>query len=131
MLESERKIFEVMDAKSPMSKYWMPLIWATNILNRARKEGIIASDHIIQTILFELSDIRRRLGGLIGYDTVCVPLVYTQVVTLVLYSYFMAALMGRQMVPRLNGATGKYEDPDLYFPLFTALQVTQLNGVDY
>lgn len=143
MLESERKIFEVMDAKSPMSKYWMPLIWATNIvsdhkvslsncyndshcilfqLNRARKEGIIQSDHIIQTILFELSDIRRRLGGLIGYDTVCVPLVYTQVVTLVLYSYFMAALMGRQMVPRLNGATGKYEDPDLYFPLFTALQ---------
>lgn len=78
-MESERKIFEVMDAKSPMSKYWMPLIWATNILNRARKEGIITSDHIIQTILFELSDIRRRLGGLIGYDTVCVPLVYTQV----------------------------------------------------
>lgn len=123
MLESERKIFEVMDAKSPMSKYWMPLIWATNILNRARKDSIITSDHIIQTILFELSDIRRRLGGLIGYDTVCVPLVYTQVVTLVLYSYFMAALMGRQMVPRLNDATGKYEDPDLYFPLFTALQV--------
>lgn len=147
MLESERKIFEVMDAKSPMSKYWMPLIWATNILNRARKEGIITSDHIIQTILFELSDIRRRLGGLIGYDTVCVPLVYTQVplkliiycnwngdwlidlqvVTLVLYSYFMAALMGRQMVPRLNGDTGKYEDTDLYFPLFTALQVNPHN----
>lgn len=79
MLESERKIFEVMDAKSPMSKYWMPLVWATNILNRARKEKIIQSDHIIQTILFELSDIRRRLGGVISYDTVCVPLVYTQV----------------------------------------------------
>lgn len=79
MLESERKIFVLMDAKRPMAKYWMPLVWATNILNRARKEGIIASDHIIQTILFELSDIRRRLGGLIGYDTVCVPLVYTQV----------------------------------------------------
>lgn len=43
--------------------------------------------------------------------------------TLVLYSYFMAALFGRQMVPRHNGETGKYEDPDLYFPLFTALQV--------
>lgn len=41
-----------------------------------------------------------------------------------LYSYFMAALMGRQMVPMVNGATGKYEDPDLYFPLFTALQVS-------
>lgn len=80
MLESERKIFEMMDSKSPMSKYWMPLVWATNIINRARKEGLITSDHIVQTLLMELSDIRRRLGGLIGYDTVCVPLVYTQVI---------------------------------------------------
>lgn len=79
MHESEMKIFEAMNQKSPMSKYWMPLVWATNIINRARKDGLIASDHIVQTILVELSDIRRRLGGLIGYDTVCVPLVYTQV----------------------------------------------------
>lgn len=79
MLESEKKIFEIMDSKSPMSKYWMPLVWATNIINRARKQEIIASDHIVQTLLVELSDIRRRLGALIGYDTVCVPLVYTQV----------------------------------------------------
>lgn len=79
MLDSEKKIFEIMDSKSPMSKYWMPLVWATNIINRARKQEIIASDHIVQTLLVELSDIRRRLGALIGYDTVCVPLVYTQV----------------------------------------------------
>ncbi|PSN41989.1 hypothetical protein C0J52_14867 [Blattella germanica] len=79
MMESEKKIFEMMDEKSDMSKYWMPLIWATNIINRARQENIIASDHLVQTMLVELSDIRRRLGSLIGYDTVCVPLVYTQV----------------------------------------------------
>lgn len=48
--------------------------------------------------------------------------------TLVLYSYFIAALFGRQMVPQLEGVKGtKYEDPDLYFPLFTALQVFLLN----
>lgn len=103
----------------------MPLVWATNIINRARKDGLITSDHIVQTLLVELSDIRRRLGALIGYDTVSVPLVYTQVVTLVLYTYFIAALMGRQMVPKANETTGKFEDPDLYFPLFTALQVNK------
>ncbi|XP_044313813.1 bestrophin-2 isoform X2 [Drosophila rhopaloa] len=121
MHESEMKIFEALNAKSPMSKYWMPLVWATNIINRARKDGLIASDHIVQTILVELSDIRRRLGGLIGYDTVCVPLVYTQVVTLVLYTYFIAALLGRQMLPNVLDKNGR-EDPDLYFPLFTVLQ---------
>lgn len=57
----------------------MPLVWATNIINTARKQELITSDHIVQTLLVELSDIRRRLGALIGYDTVCVPLVYTQV----------------------------------------------------
>ncbi|XP_055621338.1 bestrophin-2 [Toxorhynchites rutilus septentrionalis] len=122
MLESERKIFEIMDAKSPMSKYWMPLVWATNIINRARKEELIPSDHIVQTLLMELSDIRRRLGGLIGYDTVCVPLVYTQVVTLVLYSYFVAAIMGSQMIPTFDEKTNSYLELDVYFPLFTALQ---------
>ncbi|XP_030079224.1 bestrophin homolog 14 isoform X2 [Drosophila hydei] len=121
MHESEMKIFEAMNQKSPMSKYWMPLVWATNIINRARKEGLIASDHIVQTILVELSDIRRRLGGLIGYDTVCVPLVYTQVVTLVLYTYFIAALLGRQMLPNILDRSGR-EDPDLFFPFFTVLQ---------
>lgn len=56
-----------------------------------------------------------------------VPLVYTQVVTLVLYTYFIAALMGRQMVPQQDTTGGKkYEDPDLYFPLFTALQVCKV-----
>ena len=78
-MESEKKIFEMMDEKSEMSKYWMPLIWATNIINRARKESLILNDHVVQTMLVELSDIRRRLGSVIGYDTVCVPLVYTQV----------------------------------------------------
>ncbi|XP_067647944.1 uncharacterized protein Best2 isoform X2 [Eurosta solidaginis] len=118
MHESESKIFDAFNAKSPMSKYWMPLVWATNIINRARKDGFISSDQIVQTILMELSDIRRRLGGLIGYDTVCVPLVYTQVVTLVLYTYFIAALVGRQMLPNMHDE----KDADLYFPLFTVLQ---------
>lgn len=79
MVESEKKIVEMMDARSPMAKYWMPLVWATNIINRARKDSLIKSDQLVQTLLMELSEIRRRLGSVISYDTVCVPLVYTQV----------------------------------------------------
>lgn len=37
-----------------------------------------------------------------------------------LYTYFIAALLGKQMIPDAS-ADGK--DPDLYFPFFTALQV--------
>ncbi|XP_028134857.1 bestrophin-2 isoform X2 [Diabrotica virgifera virgifera] len=123
MMESEKKIFELMDGRTPMSKYWMPLVWATNIINRARKESIIGSDHIVQTLLMELSDIRRRLGGLIGYDTVNVPLVYSQVVSLALYVYFLAQLFGRQFVPYADKEDlGKWDNVDMYFPFFTAIQ---------
>lgn len=52
---------------------------------------------------------------------------YLQVVTLALYTYFVAALMGRQLVPPAPGSTSKYE-PDVYFPLFTALQVILLKN---
>lgn len=32
VLESERKIFELMDEKSTMSKYWMPLVISKNFI---------------------------------------------------------------------------------------------------
>ncbi|XP_073973900.1 bestrophin 2 isoform X4 [Rhodnius prolixus] len=117
MMESEKKIVEMMDERSPMAKYWMPLVWATNIINRARKESLITSDHVVQTLLMELSEHRRRLGSVISYDTVCVPLVYTQVVTLSVYTYFISALMGRQFV-----YNSKPAEVDMYFPFFTVLQ---------
>ncbi|XP_075228579.1 bestrophin 2 isoform X1 [Lycorma delicatula] len=120
MMESEKKIVEMMDERSPMAKYWMPLVWATNIINRARKDSLISSDHVVQTLLMELSEHRRRLGSIISYDTVCVPLVYTQVVTLSVYSYFLAALMGRQFI--INKNPNVTEEPDVYFPFFTTLQ---------
>lgn len=44
-------------------------------------------------------------------------------VTLALYTYFIAALLGRQFVPDATGPVGKFEEPDMYFPFFTALQV--------
>uniref|UniRef100_A0A1B6E365 Bestrophin homolog n=2 Tax=Clastoptera arizonana TaxID=38151 RepID=A0A1B6E365_9HEMI len=105
----------MMDERSPMAKYWMPLVWATNIINRARKDALISSDQLVQTLLMELSEHRRRLGSIISYDTVCVPLVYTQVVTLSVYTYFIAALVGSQFTT---------SDPDDYFvfPLISVLQ---------
>uniref|UniRef100_A0A8D9DSF4 Bestrophin homolog n=1 Tax=Cacopsylla melanoneura TaxID=428564 RepID=A0A8D9DSF4_9HEMI len=124
MMDSERKIFELMDAKHPMAKYWLPLTWATNILTRARREATITSDHMVQTILTEFSDMRWRLGSLIGYDNVNLPLVYTQVVTISVYTYFLAALVGAQITePRLKpGEEARPEDMDVYIPIFTVLQ---------
>ena len=80
-MESEKKIFDKFESKTTVSKFWMPIVWASNLVNRARLEGRIQSDHMVQTIVMELSDFRRRLGRVMVYDTVSVPLVYTQVTT--------------------------------------------------
>ncbi|CAH0385605.1 unnamed protein product [Bemisia tabaci] len=120
MMESEKKIFEMLDERHPMAKYWLPLTWAVNIINRARKETLILSDHMVQTILLEMSDIRIRLGGLIGYDNVNIPLVYTQVVTLAVYSYFLIELMAAQPFG-LSKRSG-LENLDTYFPIILVLE---------
>ncbi|XP_057367856.1 bestrophin-1-like [Daphnia carinata] len=113
MLPNEKKIFDDLNARSRYSKFWMPLVWAGSIVARARKEGRIRDDFAVKTIIDELCIFRSKCGALNGYDWVPVPLVYTQVVTLAVYTFFMATLMGRQLVG---------EQKDLYVPVFAFLQ---------
>ncbi|KAE8300968.1 Bestrophin-2 Vitelliform macular dystrophy 2-like protein 1 [Larimichthys crocea] len=57
---------------------------------------------------------------LFHYDMISVPLVYTQVVTLAVYSFFLVCLIGRQFLDPSQGYQG--HDLDLYVPIFTLLQ---------
>ncbi|PSN38138.1 hypothetical protein C0J52_08231 [Blattella germanica] len=117
---NEKKIFEDLDQKTSHPKYWMPLVWAGGIMTRARKEGRIKDDHSLKTLIDGLNIFRSGCGGMLNYDWISIPLVYTQVVTLAVYTYFMATLMGNQFLDP------KKEYPkhevDLVFPVFTFLQ---------
>lgn len=117
MHQSEKDVITDLNKKFPNhSKHWLPIIWASSILTRARKEGRIRDDFAVKTMLDELNTFRGKCGLLLNYDNISVPLVYTQVVTLAVYSYFMCTLMGQQWV---EGNEYKF---DLYFPVFTTLQ---------
>lgn len=145
MREDELKLMEAFNDKCSVSKWWMPLVWATNIVDQARAELKINNDPGVQTILNEISAIRKGLTGVQHYDTISVPLVYTQVVTLAVYTYFGAALMGGQWVSPLHasdytttyrlpsfhstqnateslGEDYVYQALDLYVPIFLILQ---------
>ena len=41
MRSDELKCMQVLDEKCSVSKWWMPLIWATNIIDQAREENRI------------------------------------------------------------------------------------------
>lgn len=127
MVENELLVMEQFNTRfNKYSKHWMPIIWASSIVTRARREGLIKDDFAVKTIIDALNKFRSQTGVIIQYDTISVPLVYTQVVTLAVYSYFMNAVVAKQWVektplPNADGTTFS-NTVDFYFPLFTLLQ---------
>ncbi|TKS90439.1 Bestrophin-3 Vitelliform macular dystrophy 2-like protein 3 [Collichthys lucidus] len=167
MTPEERKVFE--NVRSPHLKYWIPVVWFTNLASKARQEGRIQDSIVLQNILnvtlnvsysvskYERIDIQREMNmfrtwcaTLFGYDWVGIPLVYTQacvsiscftsrgrhsqriislllqVVTLAVYTFFFACLIGRQFLDPAQGHPG--HDLDLYVPIFTLLQFFFYSG---
>ena len=119
--ENEQKIIESVDEKCIQHpKYWMSLVWAGAIVTRAKKEGRIKDDFAFRTIIKEINKFRSGCGGLLDYDWISIPLVYTQVVTLAVYTFFLSSLMGRQFLDITKGYEG--HEVDLYVPVFTFLQ---------
>ncbi|XP_031593014.1 bestrophin-3 [Oreochromis aureus] len=118
MTPEERKVFE--NIRSPHLKYWIPVVWFSNLASKARQEGRIQDSIDLQNILNEMNRFRTWCATLFGYNWVGVPLVYTQVVTLAVYTFFFACLIGRQFLDHTRGYQG--HDLDLYVPIFTLLQ---------
>lgn len=123
LVENEKYVMEAFNSKfNRHSKHWMPIVWASSIITRARKEGRIRDDFAVKTLIDELNKFRGQAGLLISYDTISVPLVYTQVVTLAVYSFFLTSVMGQQWVENKKIEDQFINMIDLYFPIFTTLQ---------
>ncbi|XP_070136425.1 bestrophin-4 isoform X2 [Drosophila bipectinata] len=121
LLENERTIIENMDAAFPKyPKHWMPIVWASSIVMRARSENKIRDDYAVKTIIDELNKFRGYCGFLLYYDWVSVPVVYTQVVTLAVYSFFLFTILGQQWTQNDRSRVG--ESVVKWFPFLTILQ---------
>ena len=53
-------------------------------------------------LIEQIDKFRGLAGGLINHDWVTIPLVYTQVVTLAVYTFLLSTLMGRQFLNPVN-----------------------------
>ncbi len=104
-----------------MPNFWMPLIWAGGIVQTARREERIANDFMLKTLVDRIDGFRGACGSLLNYDWVNIPLVYTQVVTLAVYTWVVSTLMGRQFLDPEKRYAG--HEVDLYVPVFTLLQL--------
>ncbi|CAH1245778.1 BEST3 [Branchiostoma lanceolatum] len=118
MMPSELKDYDKLD--SPHNKFWLPLNWFCNLVTKCRKEGRVEDPYTFRSLIEESNKIRGCLAMLYSYDWISVPLVYTQVVTVAVYTFFVSCLMGRQWLDPAKQYPG--HEVDLYIPIFTILQ---------
>ncbi|XP_058495517.1 bestrophin-4 [Solea solea] len=118
MTTHELKTFESLH--SDFNKYWMPLTWFSNLASRAREEERVRDDIALRLLMDELNNYRAKCSLLFHYDWISIPLVYTQVVTLAVYSFFGFCVIGRQFLNPDKGYKG--HNLDMYVPVFTLLQ---------
>ncbi|XP_060742903.1 bestrophin-2 [Tachysurus vachellii] len=119
-LMSVEELKQLEELPSPHNKFWVPCVWFVNLALRARTEGRINNDVALSAILNELNTLRSQCMKLYSYDWISLPLVYTQVVTVAVYSFFLACLIGRQFLDPAQGYQG--HNLDFYLPVFTLLQ---------
>uniref|UniRef100_A0A914W068 Bestrophin homolog n=1 Tax=Plectus sambesii TaxID=2011161 RepID=A0A914W068_9BILA len=111
----------LLDVDSPNAKYWVPMKWAFFLVKKARQEGRIKSDQAVQDLMDRLREYRSGLGKLCCYDSVPIPLVYTQVVFLTVRCYFVICLIGRQYINTTRDLDVN-SSVDYYIPIMTIIQ---------
>ncbi|XP_030826626.1 bestrophin-2 [Camarhynchus parvulus] len=118
LTREERRRLEAL--RSPYNKFWVPCVWFGALAGRARQEGRIGDDCALKLLMEELNRFRAHCSLLFHYDWISVPLVYTQVVTIAVYTFFLTCLVGRQFLDPSQGYPG--HELDLGVPVFTLLQ---------
>lgn len=118
MREDELEHFSRLETKTTANKWFLPLVWAGNMVGDATEKGEILAP-VAAVVMAEVVKVRGQLQQLLSYDWVSVPLVYTQTVTLAVYFYFIAALFAAQWVTPASNTSTRL---DLFFPFFVTLQ---------
>nr|XP_060462903.1 bestrophin-1 isoform X1 [Panthera onca] len=118
MTPAERKHLEKLSL--PHNTFWVPWVWFANLSMKAWIGGRIRDPVLLQSLLNEMNVLRTQCGLLFAYDWISIPLVYTQVVTVAVYSFFLACLIGRQFLNPAKAYPG--HELDLVVPVFTFLQ---------
>ncbi|XP_068205075.1 bestrophin-2-like [Palaemon carinicauda] len=121
LTEDEMIVLETLESHTKEHKTWVPIMWACKLVDKARKAELISSDTHQRTVMGEILVVRGKCGEILGWNTYNIPLVYTQVVTIAVYTFFLFSIIGEQFLdPSKN-----YEDRgiDIYVPVFSFLQL--------
>ncbi|XP_055349583.1 bestrophin-2-like [Paramacrobiotus metropolitanus] len=121
-LLTKEELQNMNDIKLQYGKFWVPFVWFTQTLEQARAEGLIndPTGVGVKQIMDELLVFRSLMGKMFAYDWVSIPVSYTQVVTLAVYTYFLGCIFARQFLDPEQKIKG--HGFDMYVPVFSILQ---------
>uniref|UniRef100_A0AC35F3S9 Bestrophin homolog n=1 Tax=Panagrolaimus sp. PS1159 TaxID=55785 RepID=A0AC35F3S9_9BILA len=133
----ERAIIE--ETSDEYSQFWIPILWAQQILCDANQQGKISSDFIADKIATNIENFRSQLQNLLKFDWVPIPLVYPQLfdwvpiplvypqlVTFCVRLYFFICLFTRQIIK--SDDIGLPESPLFWIPLTTIIEFVVYMG---
>jgi hypothetical protein len=119
--ETQRMRDRISEYPYPGEVSFVPIAWATMTLRRAFLENQVmpnksageAYPTIVELAMKALHDYRSQYGSLLFEVYFPFPLLLSQLVTLVVYSYFVVALVAQQ---------NQSNEPTFLFPLFTVME---------
>ena len=133
--------------KTPHEYTWVPILWACKLIQRARTEGkVVIEPPVYANLISSLDYVEGCNRKILNYGWVNFPLAYTQVASMSVFIYFMAALFGRQyLVPQgdhldattfpnisithsIQSSPFKDHTPDFYIPFFTIIEFLSYMG---
>ena len=117
MTEEEYDIY--VNTEGPHGKWFVPIMWIINLIKKKHQEKAIDSIQL-EMVLKHVFSFRDGFAMLYVYDWIKIPLVYTQVVAIATYGYFIICLLGRQ--PKIDEKSMQKEIT-IMFPIFTTFQI--------
>ncbi|KAK7082750.1 hypothetical protein SK128_023872, partial [Halocaridina rubra] len=116
----ELLILESQNGKTTVPLTVVPLMWCSILLERARSQGYVSDDFGMKMLMKEIGNLRDKSGMLLRWTDISIPLVYTQVATMAVYSFFFFSVLGRQFLD--PGQHYLNRTIDFFVPVFTLLQ---------
>lgn len=126
LTDAELKILQDYERKSLVHRVYVPILWACKLVEKARRERRIRTDGLQKKLVDEILSVRGKCGELMGWNDNNIPLVYTQVVTIAVYSFYCFSLLGEQILDPSQGYEGHMLD--FYVPVFGLLQLVVYIG---
>jgi len=124
-LLTEDEAQEILATDFDTHVYFIPITWAVDVVAEARQAGNI-SDRMHKLLIQRIETWRSKLGNLIGFHWIPLPLVYTHVVTTAVYFHFFIEIIAGQFLDPSQNYEG--HTLDWGFPMFDVSTFVVLVG---